>query len=728
MKGIASRLVGVLAGRLGSLSLGAGTRFAKLKAALAIVLLLGVAGCGGGGGGNSGDSGPSAHCIFAQKVDFPAGQVPAGFNTGALVAVLDNSCTIPRANASVTVNGVPLTYNSTYQDYEGDVVVAPGGSISLSVTVDGMTYTASGTQFTSYPTISAPQPMAIWSSALQNVVSWSGGSPLSNAQYGIGVLDAADPNGNLVWPGSGFLDFKSSGTSSLTIPSFSLSKGNRLVIVGLLTSLNIPGAAPGSSLDIGGFSRVPIGVVDGIPTGTLLSIAVTPTVQTILKGATKQFIATGIFSDNSTLDLADLVTWTSSDTAKVGVSVTGLVTGVDFGSAAIHATFGSISGSALVTVFQSNPSPSPPLSQSVTYQIDYAHSGRATFGTSIAFPGSAAWSVTLNGPISYPVIADGKVFVTTGSGGNPYGTTLYALDEQTGSVVWGPVFISGTYFRSGHAYDHGKLFVINFDGLLRSFDAVTGQAGWSTQLPGQYAFSSPPTAVNGIVYVGGAGSGGTLYAVDESNGSVIWSAPVANGDQSSPTVSSDGVFVSYPCQVYKFDPITGSSRWHYSGPCSGGGGRTSVYANGLLYVRDWTSSVAKIFDAATGNEVGTFSAPSQTPIPAFSTQTGFFQRAGTLQAVDLNTGSPLWSFTGDGMLVSAPIVINEFVIVGSSSGNVYALDAVSGSPVWSKSAGAGIAAPDEQNVSGPLAGFGAGDGYLIVPAGDVLTAWHIAGP
>jgi outer membrane protein assembly factor BamB len=626
------------------------------------------------------------------------------------------------------VNGVSLTYNSTNQDYEGDVVVAPGGSVNLSVTVDGVTYTASGTQFNSYPTISAPQPMAIWSSALQNVVSWSGGTPVSNAQYGIGVLDAADPNGSLVWPGSGFLDLESSGTSSLSIPSFSLSKGNRHVVVGLLTSLNIPGAAPGSGLDIGGFSRVPIGVVNGMPTGTLLSIAVTPAVQTVLKGATRQFVATGIFSDNSTLDLADLVTWTSSDTAKIGVSVTGLVTGVDFGSAAIHATFGSISGSALVTVFQSNPSPSPPLSQSVAYQIDYAHAGRATFGTPITFPSNAAWSVTLNGPVSYPVIVDGKVFVTTGSGGNPYGTTLYALNEQTGSVVWGPLFISGTYFRSGHAYDHGKLFVINYDGLLRSFDAATGQAGWSTQLPGQSAFSSPPTAVNGIVYVGGAGLGGTLYAVDESNGSVIWTAAVANGDQSSPTVSADGVFVSYPCQVYKFDPITGSSRWHYSGQCNGGGGRTSVYANGLLYVRDEVSSVAQIFDAATGNPVGTFNAPFPTPIPAFSTQTGFFQSAGTLQGVDLNTHSALWSFTGDGALVSAPIVINEFVIVGSSSGNVYALDAATGSPIWSKNAGGAIAGPDEHNVSQSLTGFGAGEGYLIVPAGNVLTAWHLTGP
>jgi len=141
-------------------------------------------------------------------------------------------------------------------------------------------------------------------------------------------------------------------------------------------------------------------------------------------------------------------------------------------------------------------------------------------------------------------------------------------------------------------------------------------------------------------------------------------------------------------------------------------------------VREWTNPLGKIFESAAGTEVGTFTA---TPIPAFSTQAGFFLNNGTLRATDLSS-NPLWSFAGDGGLVSAPIVIDQVVIVGSSPGNVYARDAATGSPVWSGYAGAPIAGPDEQNVSQPLTGFGAGEGYLIVPAGNVLTAWHIAGP
>jgi outer membrane protein assembly factor BamB len=134
-----------------------------------------------------------------------------------------------------------------------------------------------------------------------------------------------------------------------------------------------------------------------------------------------------------------------------------------------------------------------------------------------------------------------------------------------------------------------------------------------------------------------------------------------------------------------------------------------------------------IFDASIGTIVGNFITTPliANPIPAFSTQTGFFLNAGSLHAIDLTTHNELWSFAGNGSLVSAPIIINQTVFVGSSSGNVYAIDATTGTQMWSGSAGDAIVGPDEQNAGQPLTGFGAGEGYLIVPAGSVLTAWKL---
>jgi outer membrane protein assembly factor BamB len=77
---------------------------------------------------------------------------------------------------------------------------------------------------------------------------------------------------------------------------------------------------------------------------------------------------------------------------------------------------------------------------------------------------------------------------------------------------------------------------------------------------------------------------------------------------------------------------------------------------------------------------------------------------------------------------SAPILVDGAVVVGSASGNVCVLDAATGSEMWVGGAGAGIASPDEQNVSQPLTGLAAGEGYLVVIAGSRLTAWRITAP
>ncbi|HVY08171.1 MAG TPA: LamG-like jellyroll fold domain-containing protein [Burkholderiales bacterium] len=382
-------------------------------------------------------------------------------------------------------------------------------------------------------------------------------------------------------------------------------------------------------------------------------------------------------------------------------------------------------------LFQPNPSPTPSVSQAVAYQIDYAHSGFAKFGKPLQFPATPTWSVTLNGSISYPLIVDNKVFVLTWTRG-PSGdaaSSLYGIDKQTGNIIWGPVAMVGTFPPWGLVYDHGKIFVVSHEGLLQWFDGGNGQAGWSTQLDGpQFGFQSSPTAVNGIVYVEGFdSSSGRLYAVDESNGKIIWKTGVSGGGGSSPTASSDGVFVTYPSVAYKFNPLTGATLWSYTPGGGGGSGNTSPYANGLLYLRDWTNPNILVFDGATGTKVGNVTVNLNSPIPAFSTQSVFFVGFKTLKSVDLTTGNLQWTFVGDGGLISPPIVIDGTIIAGSTSGNVYALDAITGAQIWSGFAGAPILAPKEDYVQ-PTPGFGAGEGFLIVPATNVLTAWRLTNP
>jgi len=358
----------------------------------------------------------------------------------------------------------------------------------------------------------------------------------------------------------------------------------------------------------------------------------------------------------------------------------------------------------------------------VTYQIGVDHSGVQT-DAALTPPFAQRWTVNLGNAVSYPLIAAGKVFVTTAQGPpGVYGTYLYALDQATGAIVWQKT-IAGTYSFSAAAYDNGQVFVVNADGLLQAFNAASGALAWSFQLPGQYGFSSPPAAANGVVYVGGAGSGGTLYAVDEVTGGLISTASVENGDDSSPALANGNVFVSYACnQAYGFGQSTLSLLWHYTTGCEGGGGKTVVYAGGRIYTRDFYGNL--VLDATSGTLIGSW-APANVGVLAPAVDgTNVYS---TTPSTHTLTG-PTWTFSADPQLDTAPILLStpsrKYVVVGSASGALYALDAATGATVWQTTV-APISQPDEQNEV-QLTGLGAGQGLLVVPAGNTITAFASA--
>src|SRR3954468_23110626 len=107
---------------------------------------------------------------------------------------------------------------------------------------------------------------------------------------------------------------------------------------------------------------------------------------------------------------------------------------------------------------------------SVAYQGNPQHTG-AQDGESLTPPLGIRWAWNLGGPSSYPVIAGGKVFVSSRDlSTQGYGTTLYAFDQQTGALAWSRT-ITGAYWWATSTYDAGKLFTVNADGVLRAFDA-----------------------------------------------------------------------------------------------------------------------------------------------------------------------------------------------------------------------------------------------------------------
>jgi outer membrane protein assembly factor BamB len=296
-----------------------------------------------------------------------------------------------------------------------------------------------------------------------------------------------------------------------------------------------------------------------------------------------------------------------------------------------------------------------------------------------------------------------------------------ALDQATGAIVWGPISIVG---NASAAYEAGSVFVIsnslsNGQDQMQAFDVATGAPKWATTLISQNAISGI-TALNGVVFTGDDGDGGTLYAIDESDGTSMW----FTGFPGTPAVTTDGVYITYSCTTYAMNPSTGAPLWDIgSAGCSGRGGGSPVVANGVLYAPATTAYSGSTFNAQTGQPIGTFVADSP---PALGTQTGYFLQSGTLRAIDLTSNSVVWSFAGDSHLVTSPILINQYVVVGSSTGNVYGLDGVTGNVIWQSNVGATIPTSPGVNIPTPWSGLSAGDGLLIVPAGNTVTAYTLS--
>ncbi len=92
-----------------------------------------------------------------------------------------------------------------------------------------------------------------------------------------------------------------------------------------------------------------------VTAATLSSIAVTPVTPSVAMGLTRQFAATGTYSNGSVADITASVVWSSSDITRAtmnpsGTVASGLATGILNGTSVIRATLGSVIGNTTLTV------------------------------------------------------------------------------------------------------------------------------------------------------------------------------------------------------------------------------------------------------------------------------------------------------------------------------------------------------------------------------------------
>ena len=111
--------------------------------------------------------------------------------------------------------------------------------------------------------------------------------------------------------------------------------------------------APGTATLTATYAGVSGSTLLTVTAAALVSLDITPTTPSIARGTTRQFLATGSFSDGSTQDLTSTAVWSSSSD-PVATVTQGLATGVSPGLVIVTATFGVESDSTSLTSFSTS--------------------------------------------------------------------------------------------------------------------------------------------------------------------------------------------------------------------------------------------------------------------------------------------------------------------------------------------------------------------------------------
>lgn len=133
----------------------------------------------------------------------------------------------------------------------------------------------------------------------------------------------------------------------------------------------------------------------------LTSITITPTAATVAKGLNTSFTAQGTYSDGTTADISNLVTWLSANTTISTINSTGVATGVANGSTTVTASLSGISSltaaftvtsASIVSITVSPTTFSTPKGTPVTYTAQATY----TDGTISNVSGSVTWTSSSN--------------------------------------------------------------------------------------------------------------------------------------------------------------------------------------------------------------------------------------------------------------------------------------------------------------------------------------------
>jgi outer membrane protein assembly factor BamB len=202
----------------------------------------------------------------------------------------------------------------------------------------------------------------------------------------------------------------------------------------------------------------------------------------------------------------------------------------------------------------------------------------------------------------------------------------------------------------------GGLLALPCCGAASGARAASPAIVWST--PVKQPVYNTPQARDGRLYLTSLQpSGPNVFGLDGGTGRLLWSFATEGAIAIPPTVGPSQVFVASDVGNTHFlraiDAANGTLIWKY----------TRGQPPECMCSYPATLSGGLLFAQTDGHSLYAFNPSGAAP------------------------SQRLWSFDGDGALLTAPVVSDGVVVLGSSDRNVYALDAKTGRTLWTGTTG-----------------------------------------
>lgn len=251
---------------------------------------------------------------------------------------------------------------------------------------------------------------------------------------------------------------------------------------------------------------------------------------------------------------------------------------------------------------------------------------------------SECWRHDLtSGLYTSPVVADSTIYINYESeyfGDEP---NVYALDAETGNVLWTADLGRFGNFWSSPTVANGTLYVLDGSGAhsgnLLALDCSDGSKLW--QAVGSFNHSA--VVSNGVVYVG---SDRGLTALDATTGDVEWYRNIEAKAEATPAIDDRTLFVPQGGHLRAVNAETGELQWETA---TGTRQTSPVVAAGKVF---------------TGGEDG------------------------VLRAFDTDGGSIEWTCEVGDQIYEPPAATKRRVYFGSDDGHLYAVTTESGERQW----------------------------------------------